>query len=72
MVLDFLIIWTICLISISTTSFLAVAFVLVVTGVIEQLDPNEKGELQSFATIVLGSWSVGLSLILSQIILILR
>ena len=72
MFLDFLIIWMISLISISATSFLAVAFVLVVTGVVEQLDPHEKGELQGFATIVLGSWSVGLSLILSQIVFILR
>lgn len=72
MILDFLIIWMLSLISISATSFLAVAFVLVVTGVVEQLDPNEKGELQGFATIVLGSWSVGVSLILSQIIFIIR
>ncbi len=72
MLLDFLVIWMISLISVSATSFLAVVFVLVVTGVIEQLDPNEKGELQGFATIVLGSWSVGVSLILSQLVLIIR
>ncbi len=72
MFVEFFIIWIVTLISISTTSFLAVSFVLVVTGTIEELDSNEKGELQGFATIVLGCWSVGLSLILSQIVFIVR
>lgn len=71
MLLDFIQIWVIALVSIAVTSFVAILFVLIVTGIVEDMDPNEKGELQSFSVIVLGTWSIGASLLVAQVIFLL-
>ena len=69
--IHFLQIWVISFIGLALTSVVAILFILITTGVIENMDVNEKGEVRSFSLIVLGSWSVGISLILSQLIILL-
>jgi hypothetical protein len=71
MVTEFIQVWALSLISIAITSTIATIFVLVSTGFIQHMSPNEKGELRSFSFIVMGIWSIGASLVLTQIIFLL-
>ena len=68
MILEFLQIWLIGLIVLVITSLVTTVFILVSTGIIQDMHPNEKGELRSFSLIVMGAWNIGLSLILAQVI----
>lgn len=71
MAFDFVQIWALTLIAIAVTTTVATVFVLTSTGVIRQMSPHERGELRSFSFIVMGIWSLVLSLILTQGIFLL-
>ena len=69
--MEFVQIWMVALVSLVVTSTVTVLFVLVTTGVIQDMSPNERGELRSFSMIVMGAWSMGISLIVAQVIVLL-
>ena len=71
MAFDFVQIWAVMLIAIAVTTTVSTVFILTSTGIIRQMSPNERGELRSFSFIVMGIWSLGLSLILTQVIFLL-
>ena len=71
MAFDFVQIWALTLIAIAVTTTVSTIFILTSTGVIRQMSPHERGELRSFSFIVMGIWSLVLSLVLTQGIFLL-
>ena len=71
MILNFIQIWIIILIGIIITSIIGIIFTLTITGVIEQMDKNQRGEFKSFSLIVFTLWSIVSSFVIAQIIVLL-
>lgn len=71
MAFDFVQIWALLLVAMAITTTVSTIFILTSTGMIRHMSPNERGELRSFSFIVMGIWSLGLSLIVTQVIFLL-
>jgi len=70
-ILNFIQIWIIILIVISITSVISIIFTLTITGVVDQMDKNQRGEFKSFSLIVFTLWSIVSSFVITQIIFLL-
>lgn len=71
MILNFIQVWLIILIVITITSIISIIFTLTITGVIDQMDKNQRGEFKSFSLIVFTLWGIVSSFIVTQIIFLL-
>ena len=72
MILNFIQVYIIILIGTVLTSAIGVIFTLTITGVIDQMDKNQRGEFKSLSLIVFTLWSIISSFVIAQIIFLLN